>query len=99
MHVISRRKLREFWAEHPDAEGPLSDWYKNAKRATWENFSAVRAVYGSADWVNKFVVFNIGCNKYRLIVDIIFDEQVILVRHVLTHKDYDQGLWKTPPGR
>ena len=53
----------------------------------------------AADLVNDFVVFNIGGNKYRLITDIYYKDQVILVRHVLTHKDYDQGKWKIRPAR
>jgi mRNA interferase HigB len=94
MHVISRRKLREFWEEHPDAETPLSAWYKTAKKAQWQKFADVRAEYPSADQVGKCIVFNIGGNKYRLIVIISPNWRKVYVRFVLTHKDYDQGGWK-----
>jgi mRNA interferase HigB len=39
-------------------------------------------------------VFNIGGNKYRLIVKIRYQRQRIYVIHVLTHQDYDKGKWK-----
>jgi mRNA interferase HigB len=97
MHVISRKKLRDFWTAHPDAEAPLSEWYKVARRSRWRKFADIRAVYGSADQVGKFVVFNIGGNKYRLVIDIYYQDAVILIRHVLTHKDYDGGQWKARP--
>ncbi len=95
MHIISRKKLREFASEYPDAGEALDRWYNVARRATWRNFADVRATFGGADQVGHFVVFNIGGNKYRLIVRIYFKDAVILIRHVLTHKEYDRGDWKT----
>jgi mRNA interferase HigB len=94
MHIISRRALREFWVLHPDAEGPLSRWFKLAKKAEWSNFGELRAECPSADYVEHLIVINIGGNKYRLIIEVYFRDQVILVRHVLTHEDYDKGRWK-----
>ena len=94
MHVISRKKLREFGEQHPDAEGPLTAWYKTVRKARWQKFADVRAAYPSADQVGKCIVFNIGGNKYRLIVIIPPDWRRVYIRFVLTHKDYDRGGWK-----
>jgi len=49
MHVITLRRLREFWTIHPDAEGSLRSWYRVVKQAHWQHFADVRALYGSAD--------------------------------------------------
>src|SRR4051794_1761319 len=97
MHVISRRKLREFWTDHPDSEDALNHWFKAVTKAEWRKFADVRAMYGPADLVEDFIVFNACGNKYRLIVDIYYEDQVVLVRHVLTHRDYDRGRWKIRP--
>jgi mRNA interferase HigB len=97
MHIISRRKLREFSQDHPDAREALDHWYNAARKAIWRNFSDLRATFGSADQVGHFVVFNIGGNEYRLIARIYFKDAVILIRHVLTHKEYDRGDWKSEP--
>jgi mRNA interferase HigB len=94
MHVISEKKLREFWAVHPEAEAPLRAWNRVAGQAEWERFADVREAYPSADQVGKFTVFNIGGNKFRLIVVVHFNRGKLYVRHVLTHKDYDEGAWK-----
>jgi hypothetical protein len=40
-------------------------------------------------------VFNIGGNKFRLIAYLQFDKQVVYVKTVLTHKEYDKGGWKS----
>jgi mRNA interferase HigB len=94
MHVISRKRLREFWDVHPDAETPLRAWHKLARQEDWQTFADVRAVFPHADQVGKLTVFNIGGNKYRLIAAIHFNRGKVYVRHVLTHAEYDQGKWK-----
>ncbi len=97
MHIISRRRLREFARDHPDAGEALAHWYNAARKALWRNFADLRATFGNVDQVGHFVVFNIGGNKYRPIVRICFKDAVILIRHVLTHKEYDRGDWKGQP--
>jgi mRNA interferase HigB len=95
MHVISRRKLREFWTIHPDARVALERWYKLARKAEWESFDEVRVVFGRrVDRVGKLVVFDIGGNKYRLIAAIHYNRGTVFVRYVLTHAEYDRGEWK-----
>jgi mRNA interferase HigB len=94
MHVISKKKLREFWEKHLKAQASLEQWYQVAKSAAWESFADVRKTFNTADQVDRFTVFNIGGNKYRLIAVIHFNRGKLYVRHVLTHAEYDEGKWK-----
>ena len=94
MHVISEKKLREFWQKWPDAEEPLRAWARVASHASWETFADVRQVYASADQVGKCTVFNVGGNKYRLVAIIHFNRAKVFVRHVMTHDEYDKNKWK-----
>ena len=94
MHVISRKRLKEAAAKHADLEGPLDAWFRIAKRASWKNLGDIRKTFSSADAVDKWTVFNIKGNQYRLIVEINYDGSRIYVRHVLTHAEYDRGGWK-----
>jgi mRNA interferase HigB len=89
MHVISHRRLVLFGADHADAVVPLDRWYRIAKKATWANFAEIRADFGSADQVGVFTIFNIAGNKFRLVAEIFHADQVLLIRGVYTHKDYD----------
>ena len=98
MHIISKKRLREFWKENSVAQLPLDNWYRVAKKATWQSIAETRAVFPHAYAAYDCTVFNIGGNKYRLIVEIKYDRQVIYVKHVLTHKDYDQGAWEKDCG-
>ena len=66
------RRLREFWEKHPSAERPLQAWYIRVQHVHWQNLAELRHGFSSADQVNRLTVFNIGGNKYRLIVRIEF---------------------------
>ena len=90
MHVISQRALREFWSNYPQAERPLRSWYKAASSAEWKNFEDVKSVYSAADRVGQFTIFDIGGNKWRLIVAIHYNVGTIYIRHVFTHVEYDE---------
>jgi mRNA interferase HigB len=94
IHIISKKKLRDFWGRYPKARAPLEVWYQVARHAEWTNFAEVRQSFNSADVVGRFVVFDVGGNKFRLITVIHFNRAKLFVRHVLTHAEYDEGKWK-----
>lgn len=94
MHVISRKKLKEFCQVHADSCEALDDWYKTASKAKWGNLIEAQAVYPKAEAVGNFTVFNIKGNSYRLIASINYEKQIIYVKYVLTHAEYDKDNWK-----
>ncbi|HAA30299.1 MAG TPA: type II toxin-antitoxin system HigB family toxin [Cyanobacteria bacterium UBA8553] len=94
MHVISRKKLREFCQKHADSCDALDNWHKAASIATWKNLAEVQAVYPQAAAVGNFTVFNIKGNKYRLIVDLVYSDRTIYIKYILTHAEYDKDDWK-----
>jgi mRNA interferase HigB len=94
VHVISRKRLREFWGEYPDAQAALAEWFRVAGKATWRNLAEVRSAYPHADPVGECTIFNIRGNNYRLVTKIYYQHQTVLVRAVLTHEEYDEGKWK-----
>lgn len=94
MRVISRKKLRQFWQAHADAEQPMRAWLLAVKAARWKSIADVRLAFPHADRVGRCTVFNIGGNKYRLISAIHYNRGVVYLRHVLTHAEYDRVQWK-----
>lgn len=95
MRVIKKARLEAFWKLHHSTESALEAWYRMARRASWMTFADVRADCPSADRVGKHVVFNVGGNKVRLITAIHFNTRKVFIRFVLTHKEYDDGRWKS----
>jgi mRNA interferase HigB len=95
MRVITPGRLRKFWAANPDSERPLRAWLKVTRKATWTNFGDIRRdVSGSADQFKRCTIFNIGGNKYRLVVRIHFNRFKLYVIGIYSHEDYDEGDWK-----
>lgn len=93
MRIVSHRRLREFYdsAGHHDAKVPLERWYQIVEDAEWSNFADMRADFGSVDIVgNQHYVFNIGGNKYRLVVVVKFVMGYVFIRWVGSHSDYDK---------
>ncbi len=94
MHVISRKRLLEAAEEHSDLGEPLDVWYRVAKKAEWKNLMDVKRVFPSAEAVERFTVFNIKGNAYRLITEINYRTGRIFLRYMLTHAEYSKGAWK-----
>lgn len=94
MKLISNKMLREFAVLHPNAEQPLQDFRRLIEHGTYGGFAQLKATFASVDKVGERFVFNIGGNKYRLIAAIAFQAQLVWVKAVLTHEQYDKGDWK-----
>ena len=69
-------------------------WYAVTKRARWTSLADAREDFRHADQVGRFTVFNIAGNKYRLIATIKYEWQMVYIRQIPTHADYDKGKWK-----
>ena len=90
VRVIAVATLRAFWQRHPDAEQPLKAWFEEATKANWTQPSDIKARYRSASVLkNRRVVFNIKGNEYRLIVAIAYRLQIVYVKFIGTHAEYD----------
>lgn len=97
MWIIKASTLKEFFRTHPGARGPLVAWIKEIEAARYETPAQLKARYGSADFVGKVVVFNVGGNKYRLIAQFRYADTrttpalrgIAYVLFIGTHEEYD----------
>nr|WP_297456445.1 type II toxin-antitoxin system HigB family toxin [uncultured Halomonas sp.] len=92
MRVIAKRTLREFWERgYDDAAIPLTEWHSMMSKASWATPQELKAEIRTASILKGGrAVFNIGGNKYRVIVSIRYTQQIAWVRFVGTHAQYDQ---------
>ena len=91
MRIIAKKILRDFWIAHTDSEQQLKAWYQETLKAMWTNPTKIKIEYPSASFLaNNRVIFNIKGNHYRLIVKINYDYQMIWIRFIGTHAEYDK---------
>ncbi|MCF5055090.1 type II toxin-antitoxin system HigB family toxin [Pseudomonas syringae] len=94
MRIIALSTLRIFWESHPaycDAKTPLVELYRHLEKATFPTPQALKAELRTASILKSGrVVFNVGGNKYRVIMALDYQRQLGFVRFVGTHPQYDQ---------
>lgn len=96
MRIIAKKILRDFWETHPDSEQQLKAWYQETSKGEWTTPSQIKKEYPSASFLaENRVVFNIKGNHYRLIVKISYDYQMVWIRFIGTHAEYDKINAKT----
>jgi mRNA interferase HigB len=74
-------------------------WLKLAREARWRNIHELRQTLPSADGVRvasgrTVTAFNIGGNKYRLVVAIHYAWTMVYVLRFMSHAEYDKAKWK-----
>lgn len=92
MQVLSRSTLRAFWQRHPAAEKPLRVWLSVVESASWIGPKDVKSRFGAnVDFVaDNRAIFDVGSNKFRLIVHVSYRYRRVLVKFVGTHAEYDK---------
>ena len=92
MRVIAVKTLKLYGKKKKEAEQSLFSWYEEARKAHWKNHNELKEHIRNASVVgDKRVVFNIHGNKYRLIVDIEYQLQIIFIVWIGTHAEYDKA--------
>ena len=93
MRIIAKSTLKNFWEQpnYSDFRAPLESWHDEVLKAIWTSPQAVKEQYGSASiCANNRVVFNIGGNKYRLVVEMQYRANIAWVKFIGTHEQYDK---------
>lgn len=91
MRIIAKKTLIDFWESHVDSGQALRAWYHEAVHADWKTPQDTKVLYPSADILpDNRVVFNIKGNHYRLIVKIHYNTEIVFIRFVGTHAEYDR---------
>jgi mRNA interferase HigB len=92
MQVIARRTLKEFWERYPQAERSIRVWFAVVSKAAWLGPADVKRQFGTAvDFIgDNRLIFDLGGNKFRLVVHVSYLYRRVLIKFIGTHAAYDR---------
>jgi len=91
LRVIAKKILREFWEKYPDSEEQLKSWFQEAEKGAWITPNFIKNEFPNSRLIpNNRVIFNIKGNHYRLVVRVNYKYQMVYVRFIGTHPEYDK---------
>jgi mRNA interferase HigB len=91
MNIKGAIIIEDFCKKHSNVIDALSRWVDVVSNARWTNHNDLKVDYPSADYVgNKRYVFNIKGNQYRLVIVAVFIAEIIEIRFIGTHAEYDK---------
>jgi len=101
MRVLNERAIERFARKHPDSREWLKRWLVAARDARWHTIEEIRGAYAAADGGvrvksgARVTVFDVGGNKYRMITNVIYATETIVVLELLSHAEYSKDRWKS----
>lgn len=93
MRIISVSTLKVFYSQpaYQSAASVIKTWIAVTNAAQWNDPIEVKADFGQTDILKDGrAIFDLGGNKYRLVVWINYKFKTVYVRFIGTHAEYDK---------
>ena len=91
MLIVYLEKLNDFAKTHANARKSIATWKATTEDATWKTKQDVLTDFPKAKMIaNNRARFEIVHNTYRLIVKINYEAQIVQIRFIGTHNEYDR---------
>lgn len=91
LRIIAKKVLREFWQKHSDCEQQLKSWFQETSNAEWKTTKDIKVEYPTVRFLaDNRVIFNIKGNHHRLTVKINYNYQMVWIRFIGTHAEYEK---------
>ena len=93
MRVHNKKLLFEFARHHADVVAQVQAWVAEVEAASWVSPADIKERYASVSILGgKQYIFDLKGNAYRLEVLVDYASQIVLVKRIGTHAEYEK--WK-----
>jgi mRNA interferase HigB len=90
MRLIARNVLLAYARAHPESAVPIERWYRLVRAANWTSMDDIRRASPRAKVLNRDRArFEIAGGSHRLIAAFDFRRQIVFVKFIGTHAEYD----------
>lgn len=90
MRIVTERRIREFIRQEPRSANALRQWADAIDSGSWSNPGELKRTFASASFVEDLTIFNVGGNKYRIAAFVHYARQIVYIKRIGTHKEYDR---------
>ena len=91
MLIVYLEKLNAFAKNHANARKSIATWVSTTEEAIWKNKQDVLRSFPKAKMISdNRARFEIVHNTYRLIAKVNYEDEIVQVRFIGTHTDYDR---------
>lgn len=87
MFLVGQRKIAKFVKKHPLTNTSLERWVVLITENNFDSFPHLKSIFPTADYVKPYTVFNIGGNNFRLIAEISYLDQTIIINSIFGYSN------------
>ena len=90
LRIVTERRIQEFIEQEPRSVGAMRQWANAIESGSWSNTGELKRTFASASFVGDLTIFNVGGNKYRIAAFVHYAKQIVYIKRIGTHKEYDR---------
>jgi len=92
MRLLGKGRISRFKQKHANARKRLDAWIRTVEDADWSCLLDIQLTYRDTEFArgkNRYI-FNIGGNEYRVVAQIVFSTNTVIIESAMTHAEYDK---------